>query len=160
MMKNGPTPIERAKWLLYKDYRKHNLLGSPLTVIRFINKAFGHSIEPSVLLTLFKYYEKRKESIMDIDITLKEELPQISTPIQKTLAEIQEIEGALNLITTRVLALIPHEDCKAMIFNELTELLETRRHRIMEQLKISFKPEDYTKLDSEPGIENRQAPGK
>lgn len=56
--------VDRAKWLLYKDYGKHGLVGSPLTRIRVIQKAFGHPTDEGTLLTLlYKYEPSLKEKV-------------------------------------------------------------------------------------------------
>lgn len=61
---DGYTPIDRAKWLLYKHYGKHNLVGSPLTRIRVIQKVFKHPVDEKTLLKLLYSYEPhlKKES--------------------------------------------------------------------------------------------------
>ena len=53
---DAPTPIETAKWLLYKHLRKNSLIGSPLSVIRYINKSFGHKTNQETLLNLLGKY--------------------------------------------------------------------------------------------------------
>lgn len=93
-------------------------------------------------------------------LLLPEEL-EIPKELESILAPVQRLAVATSLIMLALEEVIPKDEVTVLSLPQLFNLLESRRHRIMDQLKTPFDPESkaYKELKCTPGIENRSAPG-